>query len=1042
MQTFVKTSIIFILLIIPFVFVFSQKQKQIPVFYNNQRQLEYTSDDKGNRVPDFSYCGYKASETKIPDVPVKIIVPRQPGDMTEIIQQAINHVSSLPIDENGFHGTILLEEGTYAVQGRLKITNSGIILRGSGTGKNRTVLLAAGISRETLIRITGENNSQLQEELPIIDSYIPVNSTSVNIKEGHNISAGDQIIIRRPVIKEWIDILDMNSFGGETEWLGWKPERNKILWDRTVVAVDKGIITFDAPITTSLDANYGGGFVSKYAWPGRINNIGIENLSLKSDYDTTNLKDEEHCWMAITIENAIDCWVRQVNFENFTGSAVAVFETARRVTVEDCISTHPVSEIGGQRRYTFFTSGQQTLFQRCYAEYGYHDFSVGNFAPGPNAFVQCKSHLPYSFSGTIDRWASGVLFDLVNIDGQALSLKNRMQEAHGAGWTAANSMLWQCSASLIECFSPPTATNWAYGVWGQFSGNGFWYEPNSHIKPRSLFYAQLSDRMEQNVSERAQFLPVEFGSTSSPSIELAQELAKQSEKPYTLLKEWIEKAFERNPINSNTDGVERFDQVSAKGRLKPLPGKKVSIKNGWLLIDGKVITGNTMRVQWWRGSTRPYVTSHSGPHLTRYVPGRTGIGYTDDLEFITDLMLDTNILAIEHNYGLWYDRRRDDHERIRRMNGEVWPPYYELPFARSGEGIAWDGLSKYDLTKPNLWYWSRLKEFADLADQKGLILMHQNYFQHNILEAGAHWADFPWRTANNINNTDFLEPPPYAGDKRIFMAEQFYDINHPHRRELHRQYIRQCLNNFADNTNVFQMVSKEYTGPLHFVEFWLDVIIEWEKETGKNALVCLSTTKDVQDAILADPIRSKAVEIIDIRYWQYRNDGTLYAPEGGKNLAPRQHARLVKPGNISFESVYRAVTEYRNKYPEKAVIYTSSQNNDVAWAIFMAGGSMAPVPRPNVTEFLKSAATMSPVNIKKSEGLFELSNRDGEKIIYCAGNVPINIDLTSKNGSFTPIWINPKICTIVSTEKKIKGGEKYILNKTQNDALLLWLKKD
>ena len=87
----------------------------------------------------------------------------------------------------------------------------------------------------------------------------------------------------------------------------------------------------------------------------------------------------------------------------------------------------------------------------------------------------------------------------------------------------------------------------------------------------------------------------------------------------------------------------------------------------------------------------------------------------------------------------------------------------------------WD-LSRYDLTRYNPWYWRRLGEFADICDQRGLVLFHQNYFQHNILEAGAHWADFPWRPANNINETGFPEPPLYAGDKRIFMAEQFYDV--------------------------------------------------------------------------------------------------------------------------------------------------------------------------------------------------------------------------------------------------------------------------
>jgi hypothetical protein len=78
-----------------------------------------------------------------------------------------------------------------------------------------------------------------------------------------------------------------------------------------------------------------------------------------------------------------------------------------------------------------------------------------------------------------------------------------------------------------------------------------------------------------------------------------------------------------------------------------------------------------------------------------------------------------------------------------------------------------------------LFYWSRLQSFANEADANGLVLLQHHYFQHNIIEAGAHYADFPWRTANNINNTGFVEPVNYAGDKRIFYAEQFYDISHP-----------------------------------------------------------------------------------------------------------------------------------------------------------------------------------------------------------------------------------------------------------------------
>ena len=52
--------------------------------------------------------------------------------------------------------------------------------------------------------------------------------------------------------------------------------------------------------------------------------------------------------------------------------------------------------------------------------------------------------------------------------------------------------------------------------------------------------------------------------------------------------------------------------------------------------------------------------------------------------------------------------------------------------------------------------------------------------------------------------------------------------------------------------NVIQMIGEEFTGPTHFVKFWLDVIAEWEKETGRKTIIGLSVTKDVQDEILND----------------------------------------------------------------------------------------------------------------------------------------------------------------------------------------------
>ena len=953
--------------------------KPAPLFIE-KGELIYTPDSLGNRIPDFSYCGYMASEKTIPNVDIKIIVPVAKGDATLRIQSALDYVASLPVEANGFRGAVLLQKGTYEVLGQLRITASGVVLRGSGMNANGTTIIGAGTVRLALIKIVGKN--KLEKEFngyKIIDPYVPVNATQFHVDSAAiNNQLPTKILIRRPSTKNWIAILATDIFGGGISALGWKPGDRDIFFDRTITKIDGNTITIDAPLTTAIDAAYGGGMMYGYSWDGRIKNCGVENLRCVSTYDKNNLKDEDHRWNAINIENAEDAWVRQINFENFAGSAVSVLETSKRVTVEDCKSLHPISEIGGQRRYTFLTTGQQTLFQRCYAEDGYHDFATGYCAPGPNAFVQCESHLPGSFSGGIDSWSSGILFDVVNVDGNALRFGNRGQDANGAGWAVANSVFWNCTAARIDCYKPPTAQNWSFGSWAQFSGDGYWGESNNTINPRSLFYGQLSARLNKKTDDLAQLLFIPGEASSSPSVEVAAELTKLAAKPRMQMPEWIDLGYQRNSVTTNAVNVKTIDQIGIKKITAPTLVAAMQIKNGWLVRGDEILAGARNVVPWWNGGVQGNDLVTAKPHITRFVPGRTGNGLTDDLEEVTDNMKAKHIVAMEHNYGLWYDLRRDDHERVRRMDGEVWPPFYELPFARSGKELAWDGLSKYDLSKYNLFYWSRLKQFADLADQKGLVLVHQNYFQHNIIEAGAHYVDFPWRTANNINNTGFPEPPPFAGDKRIFLAEQFYDITNPVRKELHKKYIRQSLNNFKDNNGVIQFIGEEFTGPLDFVKFWLDVVKDWEKETGKHPVIGLCVTKDVQDAILSNPAYASVVDIIDIRYWHYQADGIAYEPKGGLSLAPRQHARLLKPKKTSFEQVYRAVKEYREKYPNKAVSYSGDSYPEFGVAAFMAGGSLAGLSADINPEILKAAVSMKPVT-SSNKNEYVLS--DGKRTI-------------------------------------------------------------
>ena len=778
----------------------------------------------------------------------------------------------------------------------------------------------------------------------------------------------------------------MEDFGGGLDYTGWKPTDIELRWDRTVAEVRGDTLVLDAPITTAIERRYGGAYIVFGRHEGELTECGIENMTLESMVNDWNAKDEDHCWDGIYIDNVRDSWVRRVNFRHLAGSAVNLQKHTSRITVEDCIASEPVSETGGWRRQVFLTRGQQTLFQRCISRQGIHDFAAGYCAAGPNAFVQCEGEESMDFSGSIGSWAPGLLFDIVNIDGHDLRFANLEQFQFGTGWNTANSMFWQCTASTIECYSPDSLNrSSAHGCWGTLTGNGHWTSSNDHVQPRSLFYDQLGKRiksmqqgggksMEQKSDSypQAYILPRNTNASSSPTVEQATEMAQLSlAEPRLTLEMWIDSV----PFTASVE-PQHLNKTKAKSRpCNPIgtirPISHISP------ISPLPLTGGQYAVPWWSGRVKDnFCERDAKPAITRFVPGREGTGWTDRIDSVVAFCATNHYTSLAHNYGLWYDLRRTDHERVRRADGDVWAPFYEQPFARSGQGTAWDGLSRYDLTQPNKWYWSRLREFADKAAAEGIVLFHHHYFQHNILEAGAHWVDCPWRPVNNINYeaeaplslpeggttpsaseaieapsgtagealaSPFPEPVPFTGDKRVFMAEQFYDETNTTLRPLHRQYIRMCLDELKDQPNVVHLISAEYTGPLHFTRFWLKTIAEWEQETGRHPLIALSCTRDVQDSIMADKELSKVVDIIDIRYWHYNSEG-LWAPEGGRNMAPRQWMRKVKVGKTGFDEAYRAVREMRDSYPDKAVTFFSQQYPSYGWAILMAGGSLANVP--------------------------------------------------------------------------------------------------
>jgi hypothetical protein len=519
-------------------------------------------NERGDRIIDFSSVGYMGGGVRIPDVPVRLVL--KPGgrgtDDGARIQAAIDSIASLPIDGSGFRGAIFLKRGRYVCSRVLTIAANGIVLRGEGDGPEGTCLVDGVREKNDFISITGSGSL---EEIPgsrvnIVDDYVPVGSFVVHVSDGSGFSPGDKVCVDRPGTKEWLRVLGTDNLPKDfPDVKDWTPEQYHLRWERTIVSIRGTAITLDAPIVDALNKRLGQSSLYKYAYEGRVSQIGIENLRLESVFDDTVKRpvtlelirdglngarsqddlesvhaDENHGWAAVRFEAAENCWVRNVTSKSFGYSCVMITASAKYVTVQDCTCLDPVSLVYGGRRYSFYVNGQLNLVQRCYSRQGRHDFVLAARTCGPNVFLDCVAEQSWSMNEPHHRWSQGGLWDNVVAVGPwaCLQAVNRSSSGTGHGWAGVNMVFWNCDAKCIFIQEPPTGQNFSIGrihtlpyvyrwsfeedrdemvAWIEFHakkkfpyekeatviGDGYIEYPTSTVTPRSLYLQQLKDRL-------------------------------------------------------------------------------------------------------------------------------------------------------------------------------------------------------------------------------------------------------------------------------------------------------------------------------------------------------------------------------------------------------------------------------------------------------------------------------------------------------------------------------------------------------------------
>ena len=497
------------------------------VYPGTDGKLVYVADSLGNRIPDFSNAGYKGGGVPIPYVPNKVTVWPVTGDNSASIQAAIDKVSALPLDANGFRGAVLLKIGTYELEKPVSIKASGVVLRGEGMSDIGTILVGKipkdrqAYGRGGLVNISGPKAITLQEETKqvITDKYVPVGSCKFNVVSAKGFKVGDKILVRRIGNQDWIKEIGEDSVGAGRN--RWRPFN--ITYDRVIVAINGNTITTDVTIFTAIDARWGGGEILKYA-DERIEQSGVENLRGISEYNPTvrtknygnmdrdkldpkfqyqgdeYFSDENHVANFVVISNAKNIWVRNISALHFVTSVILVNAGSKWITVQDCESWEPISPRVGGRRFIYQMNGQLCLVQRCFSQKGRHSFVLQQSEASGNVYLQCTAVNPYSTSEPHNHWVNGVLYDNVKAP-----LTARYWD-YIIGWAGANIVFWNCEGDFLVQ-KPPTAQNYSFGHIGinavifnaglqdLTKPNGHVESMDYHVTPKSLYLTQLKERL-------------------------------------------------------------------------------------------------------------------------------------------------------------------------------------------------------------------------------------------------------------------------------------------------------------------------------------------------------------------------------------------------------------------------------------------------------------------------------------------------------------------------------------------------------------------
>ena len=352
-----------------------------------------------------------------------------------------------------------------------------------------------------------------------------------------------------------------------------------------------------------------------------------------------------------------------------------------------------------------------------------------------------------------------------------------------------------------------------------------------------------------------------------------------------------------------------------------------------------------------------------------------------------------------------------------------------LPWARTGPGNAVDGEPRFDLTKFNPDYFTRLRDRVDAAGKRGIYvsvmlfegwgLRHGN--RGRAAPDGWAWRGHPFHPDNNINGIDGNAD----GDS---LTGEVHTLTNPQVNELQAAYIRKVVDTVSDFDNVLYEVINE--GGQKEWDWWVAKTVR-DHEQSKPKQHPIGITGHGAEK-LADMLASPAEWISP-----GRNDGYGDNPPAwdGKKVSLLDTDHIWGVGGNSgwvWKSFLRGHNPiFMDPYDDKVL----AAGNPSQWDPLRR--AMGHVRRLSQRFNL---AEMSPHD-KVSSSKFCLAQPGEEYLVWISNGGETAVDLTSAPGTFAIEWIHPTDGSVTERGTVDGGALRGFLPPLQTDMVLHLRKK-